>query len=87
MLNKVILNIIFAVLTYMFIYLKISRVGRDENLFIFFQKGDKKIKVGRVSRNTAIFFALLLQETENQFAMIIIHELLILQPFKNLSLC
>ena len=48
----------------MSIYLKISRVGRDENLFIFFQNGDKtagsaqKIRVGRVSENTAIFSAL-----------------------------
>ena len=44
----------------MSIYLKISRVRRDENLFIFFQNGNKncrvgtKIRVGRVSGNTAI---------------------------------
>ena len=46
----------------MSIYLKISWVGRDENLFIFFQNGDKncrvgpKNRVGQVSGNTAIFF-------------------------------
>ena len=47
----------------MSIFLKISRVGRDENLFIFFQSGDKagsaqKIRAGRVIGNTGIFSAL-----------------------------
>ena len=45
----------------MAIYLKISRIGRDENRFIFFQNGDKtagsaqKMRVDRVSGNTAFF--------------------------------
>ena len=46
----------------MSIYLKILRVVWDENIFIFFQNGDKtagsaqKIRVGRVSGNTSIIF-------------------------------
>ena len=48
----------------MSIYLKISKDGRNENLFIFFQNGNKttgsaqKTRVLRVSGNTAIFSAL-----------------------------
>ena len=45
----------------MSVYLKISRVGRDENLFIFFQNGRKNCRVGTknqgwsVSGNTDVF--------------------------------
>ena len=45
---------------------KISRVGRDETIFIFFQNGNKNcrvgiknIRVGRASGSTAIFFGLI----------------------------
>ena len=43
-----ILNIIFAVLTYFKSYVHLPEnfnVGRDENLFIFFQNGDKNCGV------------------------------------------
>ena len=45
-----------------YIYLKISRVSRNENLFIFFQNDNKnagssqKSRVIGVSGNTALFF-------------------------------
>ena len=56
-----ILNIIVAVLTYflshMPINLKFSRVGRDENLFIFFQNGNKNCRVGTKNQGlSGIFF-------------------------------
>ena len=61
-----ILSINFAILTFFSFlsnFLKHFRVGRDENLFIFFWEAIKiagsaqKIKVGWVSGNTGIFYA------------------------------
>ena len=50
----------------MSIYLKISRVGRDENIFNFFQNGDKNCRVGTKSQGRSgkrkysyFFFSLL----------------------------
>ena len=45
----------------MSIYLKISRVGRDENLFIFFKYGNKNRRVGTKNQGrsgywTQLFF-------------------------------
>ena len=59
-----ILNIIVAILTYFksYVYLPENfRVGSDENLFIFFQNGNKNCRVGTKNQgrsvgNTAIFF-------------------------------
>ena len=66
-LKNMILSITFAILTFFkrFLsnFLKHFRVGRYENLFIFFLEGNKitmpaqnKNRVGRVSGNIGIFF-------------------------------
>ena len=72
-LKDLILSIIFAILTFLSClsnFLKNIRVGRYENLFIFFflegnkncrvgtKKKKKKNRVGRVSGNTDIFLGL-----------------------------